>query len=124
MNGARIQYLQVGDAHQSQTNDELHAFEPQPSPATGSPRLEAAAAEAVVDIPNSEVVISRTVRRDNSSEYRIDGARASVKEVADLLRRYHVDIDHNRFLILQVCLFARREHRATQVCLLDWELRV
>ena len=74
-------------------------LESHPASASATPEAE----EAVVDIPNSEVVIARTVRRDNSSEYRIDGNRATVKEVADLLRCYHVDIDHNRFLILQVC---------------------
>ncbi|XP_018323917.1 structural maintenance of chromosomes protein 4 [Agrilus planipennis] len=52
-------------------------------------------------IPNSEFVISRTAKIDNSSYYQINDRRVQFKEVATLLREHGVDLDHNRFLILQ-----------------------
>lgn len=53
-------------------------------------------------IPNSEFVVSRTAHKDNSSYYQLNGIRVQYKEIASLLRKYGVDLDHNRFLILQV----------------------
>lgn len=53
-------------------------------------------------IPNSEFFISRTAFSDNSSFYTIDEKRVHFKEVAKLLKSHNVDLDHNRFLILQV----------------------
>lgn len=52
-------------------------------------------------LPNSSFVVSRTAFRDNSSYYQIDGKRCQFKAVAKLLRQYGIDLDHNRFLILQ-----------------------
>ncbi|CAH8625385.1 unnamed protein product [Schistosoma margrebowiei] len=52
-------------------------------------------------VPNSQFVISRRAYKDNSSCYLIDGTRAVYRDVANLLRSHGVDIDHNRFLILQ-----------------------
>uniref|UniRef100_A0A3Q0KT79 Structural maintenance of chromosomes protein n=1 Tax=Schistosoma mansoni TaxID=6183 RepID=A0A3Q0KT79_SCHMA len=52
-------------------------------------------------VPNSQFVISRRAYKDNSSCYLIDGTRAVYRDVANLLRCHGVDIDHNRFLILQ-----------------------
>ena len=74
-------------------------------------------------IPNSQFVVSRTaskvstifnlskkrnsitkmlsVFQDNSSFYQIDGRRVQFKHVAKLLRSQGIDLDHNRFLILQ-----------------------
>lgn len=52
-------------------------------------------------VPNSEFVVSRTAFKDNSSFYTIDGRRVQFKEVAKLLRGSGIDLDHNRFLILQ-----------------------
>lgn len=54
------------------------------------------------DVPNSEFLISRTAYRDNSSHYNIDNKKYHFKEVARLLKKHGVDLDHNRFLILQV----------------------
>lgn len=51
--------------------------------------------------PGSDFIISRTAFRDNSSFYTIDERRVHFKEVAQLLKKHDVDLDHNRFLILQ-----------------------
>ena len=53
-------------------------------------------------VPNTEFVVSRTAFKDNSSNYSINGKRATYKEVGNLLRGNGIDLDHNRFLILQV----------------------
>ncbi|KAG4074231.1 hypothetical protein HA402_008979 [Bradysia odoriphaga] len=52
-------------------------------------------------VPNSAFVISRTAFRDNSSYYTINNRRVHFKEVAKMLKQHGVDLDHNRFLILQ-----------------------
>ncbi|XP_065081267.1 structural maintenance of chromosomes protein 4 [Ochlerotatus camptorhynchus] len=52
-------------------------------------------------VPNSEFVVSRTAFRDNTSYYTIDNKRVHFKEVSKLLKQYGIDLDHNRFLILQ-----------------------
>ena len=53
-------------------------------------------------IPNSKFFVSRTANKDNSSAYYIDGKKATFKDVGTLLRSHGIDLDHNRFLILQV----------------------
>lgn len=55
-------------------------------------------------VPNSDFVVSRTVQKDNSSYYQLDGKKVHFKEVGQLLRKHGVDLDHNRFLILQVLI--------------------
>ncbi|XP_071085692.1 structural maintenance of chromosomes protein 4-like [Haliotis cracherodii] len=52
-------------------------------------------------VPNSKFVVSRTASKDNTSSYSVDGKRATYKEVAKFLRSCGIDLDHNRFLILQ-----------------------
>ncbi|GLV32117.1 gluon [Carabus blaptoides fortunei] len=52
-------------------------------------------------IPDSEFVVSRTALKDSSSYYQLNGSRVQYKEIASLLRKHGVDLDHNRFLILQ-----------------------
>ncbi|XP_017152259.1 structural maintenance of chromosomes protein 4 [Drosophila miranda] len=54
-----------------------------------------------VTVPDSHIVIERTAMSDNSSYYQINGRRAQVKDVVKLLKTHHVDLEHNRFLILQ-----------------------
>ena len=46
-------------------------------------------------------MISRTAHRDNSSHYYIDDRKSSFGEVTALLKGKGVDLDNNRFLILQ-----------------------
>ena len=50
----------------------------------------------------SEFVVSRTAYKDNSSVYHLNGKKVLFREVATLLRGHGIDLDHNRFLILQV----------------------
>lgn len=52
-------------------------------------------------VPGSQFVISRTAFRDNSSFYQINDRRTNFAEVGKLLKSHDVDLDHNRFLILQ-----------------------
>uniref|UniRef100_A0A671LJS8 Structural maintenance of chromosomes protein 4-like n=1 Tax=Sinocyclocheilus anshuiensis TaxID=1608454 RepID=A0A671LJS8_9TELE len=52
-------------------------------------------------IPNSSFYVSRTAAKDNSSSYHINGKKATFKDVGALLRSHGIDLDHNRFLILQ-----------------------
>nr|ATL75373.1 structural maintenance of chromosomes 4B [Diachasma muliebre] len=52
-------------------------------------------------VPKSEFVISRTAFKDSSSFYELSGRKVQFKEIAKLLRSEGVDLDHNRFLILQ-----------------------
>ncbi|KAM4742923.1 structural maintenance of chromosomes protein 4 [Anableps anableps] len=52
-------------------------------------------------IPNSKFYVSRTANKDSSSYYHINGKKATFKEVGTLLRSHGIDLDHNRFLILQ-----------------------
>ncbi|XP_048361972.1 structural maintenance of chromosomes protein 4 [Sphaerodactylus townsendi] len=52
-------------------------------------------------IPNSNFCVSRTAYKDNSSAYHISGKKATFKDVGIVLRSHGIDLDHNRFLILQ-----------------------
>ncbi|XP_060690834.1 LOW QUALITY PROTEIN: structural maintenance of chromosomes protein 4 [Hemiscyllium ocellatum] len=52
-------------------------------------------------IPNSNFYVSRTAYKDNSSLYHVDGKKSTFKDVGMLLRSHGIDLDHNRFLILQ-----------------------
>lgn len=52
-------------------------------------------------VPGSEFVVSRTANKDNSSFYQINQTRVQFKDVALLLKKHGIDIEHNRFLILQ-----------------------
>ncbi|RLU17701.1 hypothetical protein DMN91_009937 [Ooceraea biroi] len=50
---------------------------------------------------NTEFVISRTAFKDSTSYYEHNKKKVQFKEIAKLLRSHGVDLDHNRFLILQ-----------------------
>lgn len=54
-------------------------------------------------MPNSAFYVSRTASADSSSQYYIDGKKRQFKDVAALLQTNGIDLNHNRFLILQVC---------------------
>ena len=59
----------------------------------------------MLSLPNNDIMLLlRTANKDNSSFYSLNGKRAQYKEVAKLLRDKGIDLDHNRFLILQVNL--------------------
>ncbi|KAJ8970615.1 hypothetical protein NQ314_001150 [Rhamnusium bicolor] len=52
-------------------------------------------------VPGSEFVVARTANKDNSSYYQLNGRKVQFKEVGTLLKKHGIDLDHNRFLILQ-----------------------
>lgn len=47
------------------------------------------------------IVISRTAFRDNTSKYTVNGKATSFSTIAKMLKDYSIDLDNNRFLILQ-----------------------
>jgi structural maintenance of chromosome 4 len=49
-----------------------------------------------------DLVISRNANSSNKSQYFINFKLSSYSEVTDLLRHKGIDLDHKRFLILQV----------------------
>ncbi|GAA5823455.1 hypothetical protein JCM5353_002154 [Sporobolomyces roseus] len=52
-------------------------------------------------VPNSQLIVARTVRRDNSTKYTVNGKNVTAGEVKTLLLGRGIDLTHNRFLILQ-----------------------
>lgn len=52
-------------------------------------------------VPGSEVVITRKAKKNNSSEYYISNKKATFAEVEQWLNSKQIDLDNNRFLILQ-----------------------
>ena len=53
-------------------------------------------------VPASDFIISRTALRNNTSNYYINDRKSNFTEVTELLKGKGVDLDNNRFLILQV----------------------
>lgn len=58
-------------------------------------------------VPGSEFSVARTAHRSNQSDYYISDRKVSAKEVAERLKSKGIDLDNNRFLILQVRQAAR-----------------
>lgn len=52
-------------------------------------------------VPGSELSVGREAFRNNQSKYYVDGKPSNFTEVTALLRKRGVDLEHNRFLILQ-----------------------
>eukprot|EP00939_MAST-03C_sp_MAST-3C-sp1_P001736 g1736.t1 len=52
-------------------------------------------------VPGSEFVVTREAFKDNKSRYVIDGKTSNFTSVTNLLRERGIDLDNNRFLILQ-----------------------
>ncbi|KZT08792.1 RecF/RecN/SMC protein [Laetiporus sulphureus 93-53] len=52
-------------------------------------------------VPGSQLIVARTAYKNNSSRYTINGRQSNYKEVQTLLKGRGIDLDHNRFLILQ-----------------------
>ncbi|KAJ3512348.1 hypothetical protein NMY22_g15359 [Coprinellus aureogranulatus] len=52
-------------------------------------------------VPNSKLVVTRTAFKNNSSKYTINGRTVPFGDVRSLLLGRGIDLDHNRFLILQ-----------------------
>ena len=53
-------------------------------------------------VPDSEFVVSRAAYRNNTSKYFINDRTSTFTEVTTLLKNKGIDLDNNRFLILQV----------------------
>ncbi|XP_025424025.1 structural maintenance of chromosomes protein 4 isoform X2 [Sipha flava] len=54
-----------------------------------------------IAIPGSEITITRTAFKDNTSFYTLNNKRVKFKEIATILKKNGIDLIHNRFLILQ-----------------------
>jgi len=52
-------------------------------------------------VPNSQHVVTRIAKRDNSSNYKLDNKNCSFRDVAKYLDSKGINLDNNRFLILQ-----------------------
>ena len=52
-------------------------------------------------VPGSEMTLKRTANRNDTSKYYVDGRASNFTEVTEILGRKGVDLEHNRFLILQ-----------------------
>ncbi|KAH9041388.1 RecF/RecN/SMC N terminal domain-containing protein [Lactarius pseudohatsudake] len=57
--------------------------------------------DAFTVVPNSTLAVTRTAYKNNTSKYTINGRASNYKEVQTLLKGRGIDLDHNRFLILQ-----------------------
>ncbi|KAH8556317.1 RecF/RecN/SMC N terminal domain-containing protein [Umbelopsis sp. PMI_123] len=53
-------------------------------------------------VDNSQLIVSRQAFRNNNSKYYINSKTSSFTEVTTLLKERGIDLDHKRFLILQV----------------------
>lgn len=53
------------------------------------------------EVPGSNFTVSRTVNRSSVSKYFVNNNPVDYKEVVTLLMEKGIDLDHNRFLILQ-----------------------
>jgi hypothetical protein len=53
-------------------------------------------------VAGSEFVVGRVAHRTNTSDYLIDGRKQTAKVVVERLKQEGIDLNHNRFLILQV----------------------
>ena len=54
-----------------------------------------------IQVPGSSFTISRTVFRNNTSIYKINEEDSTYEELKNLLNSKKIDLEHNRFLILQ-----------------------
>jgi structural maintenance of chromosome 4 len=57
-------------------------------------------------VAKSDLVVARTAYKNNQSKYTINGTTSSFTEVTTLLKARGIDLDHKRFLILQVIISA------------------
>ncbi|KAG2492144.1 hypothetical protein HYH03_009635 [Edaphochlamys debaryana] len=57
--------------------------------------------DAYTVVPGSEFSVARTAQRNNESHYYVNNRKVSTKDVTDLLKGKGIDLDNNRFLILQ-----------------------
>ncbi|KAL5203523.1 hypothetical protein ABZP36_014475 [Zizania latifolia] len=72
-------------------------------------------------IEGSDFVISRVAFRDNTSKYYINDRGSNFTEVTKLLKRKGVDLDNNRFLILQSAKNEAETFMLKELLLLKWQ---
>lgn len=60
-------------------------------------------------IPNTNFTIKRTVNKQEQSKYYINDKAATFTEIQTFLKGKGIDLDHNRFLILQVTRYRTDE---------------
>ena len=53
------------------------------------------------EVPGSQFTVSRSVNRSSVSQYFVNNNKVTFEEVSSLLMDKGIDLDHNRFLILQ-----------------------
>jgi hypothetical protein len=80
-------------------------------------------------VPNTELVVAREAYANNTSKYFLNGKASAFTEVTEVFKAKGVDLDNNRFLILQAraqrsdalgCLwsaFRRKRRRRARVAL-------
>ncbi|KAL3941771.1 MAG: hypothetical protein SGBAC_003915 [Bacillariaceae sp.] len=52
-------------------------------------------------VPDTETIVTRIAKTDNSSTYKLNGRNSFFKDIAIYLNSKGIDLDNNRFLILQ-----------------------
>lgn len=52
-------------------------------------------------VPGSKLILTRIVHKNNTSEYKLDNRGSTFEEVTKTLKIRGIDLEHNRFLILQ-----------------------
>jgi structural maintenance of chromosome 4 len=52
-------------------------------------------------VPHTDAVVTRVAQKNNSSTYKLNGKNSTFKEIAVFLKSKGIDLDNNRFLILQ-----------------------
>lgn len=52
-------------------------------------------------VPGTDLVVSREAHANNTSKYSLDGRTATFADVTEVFKSKGVDLDNNRFLILQ-----------------------
>ncbi|MQL91115.1 hypothetical protein Taro_023721 [Colocasia esculenta] len=72
-------------------------------------------------VPGSDFVITRVAFRDNSSKYYINDRASNFTEVTKKLKGKGVDLDNNRFLILQNVKNEAESYMLKELTLLKWQ---
>ncbi len=65
-------------------------------------------------VPDSELVVAREAHANNTSKYLLNGRTSNFTEVTEIFKGKGVDLDNNRFLILQARTRTHAHARALQ----------
>jgi structural maintenance of chromosome 4 len=72
-----------------------------PAGGAAAPAANTGEGDTYTVVEGSGFTVARTATRSNGSDYYVNGRKCAVKEVAALLKSKGIDLDNNRFLILQ-----------------------